>query len=85
MQLFPNPTAQTLSLRLDLEKPSAVMVQLIDLQGRVIGQHEAGVQSAGKQIFNLDTLVSQAAAGLYIVRVQIGEQVIDRKLVLTGN
>ncbi|MBK9448195.1 MAG: DNRLRE domain-containing protein [Bacteroidetes bacterium] len=85
MQLFPNPTAQTLSLRLDLEKPSAVMVQLIDLQGRVIGQHEAGVQSAGKQIFNLDTLVSQAAAGMFIVRAQIGEQVIDRKLVLTGN
>ncbi|MBL0014957.1 MAG: T9SS type A sorting domain-containing protein [Bacteroidetes bacterium] len=85
MQLYPNPTKHTLNLGIELSKPSEVQVQLIDLQGRVIGQHDAGVQSAGKQILNLDSLVSQAAAGMYIVRAQIGEQVIDRKLVLTGN
>ncbi len=85
MQLYPNPTKHTLNLGIEMSKPSEVQVQLIDLQGRVIGQHHAGIQSTGMQILNLDALIESAPAGMYIVRAQVGEQVLDRKLILTGN
>ncbi|HEX2899874.1 MAG TPA: DNRLRE domain-containing protein, partial [Bacteroidia bacterium] len=85
MSLYPNPTRNALNMEIELLNASEVNVSLLDLQGRIIAVYNAGFQTPGMQSINLDALVTKAAAGMYIVRAVIGEQVMDRKLVLTGN
>ena len=55
------------------------------MNGRTVGTYDAGVQSAGQQTISLDQMVARFPAGMYIARISLGDQVVDKKLILTAN
>jgi len=81
MSVFPNPTNSqaTVTYRV-LDKAEHVNVVLTDLLGRPVRTLQDGKQSAGFQNISLNN--ADIAAGTYMVRVQVGDKVATRKVVL---
>jgi hypothetical protein len=75
MELFPSPTIDHLILRGANTDLSAALVQVIDLNGRIV---EVAVERQGEQ-FALD--VHHLAPGAYVVRVQSDELVFQDRFV----
>jgi hypothetical protein len=76
--LFPNPTDGRLSLRLQLPQTLPVSVQLLDALGRVVQATDPVPLSE----HTLDFDLSQQPAGLYIMRLQLGDNVLTKKLLV---
>ena len=72
-------------MTMSLSAPSNIAVELFDMQGRELRSYHAYLGSSGSHTLDISTLITDQPAGIYIVRAKFGEQVIDRKLVLTGN
>ncbi len=83
--LFPNPTTNSVHFRGTMDADGKVEFRIYDLSGRELAIQDAGIISAGSHTLDISTLITDQPAGIYIVRAKFGEQVIDRKLVLTGN
>ena len=75
--LNPNPTPDAVLLQLVLATSADVRVEAIDMSGRVLLTHHAG--SVQTLVLPLD--LAAQAAGTYIVRVIIGEEVALRRVV----
>lgn len=76
--LFPNPAADQSHVRFTLERPGAVTVRLLDLQGRTMHVEELGKMPAGTHETELD--LSDLASGLYLFELLAGDQKLTRKL-----
>lgn len=77
LSLYPNPTQGLVDLRLDLTQSANVAVEVTDMRGRSLFQQSLGQQvGASEQRFDL----SHLSEGMYLFKVQIGEQVAVRKL-----
>ena len=85
LMIYPNPTDRALSVSMNLEQPTPVTVTILDMNGRTVGTYDAGVQSAGQQTISLDQMVARFPAGMYIARIGLGGQLVDKKLILTAN
>ena len=81
MSVFPNPSNSqaTVTYRV-LNGSEYVNVVLTDLMGRTVSTLQDGKQAAGFQNIRLNS--STIAAGTYMVRVQVGDKVATRKVVL---
>ena len=81
MSVFPNPSNSqaTVTYRV-LNGSEYVNVVLTDLMGRTVSTLQDGKQAAGFQ--NIALKSSTIAAGTYMVRVQVGDKVATRKVVL---
>ena len=79
--VFPNPSNSqaTVSYQV-LGRAQQVTVALTDLMGRTVRTLHSGIQNAGIQNVSLDN--SNLAAGTYLVKVNVGEKVATRKVVL---
>jgi TonB-dependent SusC/RagA subfamily outer membrane receptor len=80
LNIFPNPTSDLLNISLDLPKKSLVEINITNLQNlkthRVIKQaYEAGEQEISWKATSLES-------GIYSVEITIGNQVIQRKLII---
>lgn len=65
-QLFPNPTQHIAQIRLELDRPEAINIKLVNLHGQLIEE----LQIAPTQQLNHNLDVSALAAGVYFVRVE---------------
>lgn len=81
MSVFPNPSSSraTVTYRV-LGGAENVNVVLTDLMGRTVRTLQDGKQSEGFK--NIELNSSSIAAGTYMVRVQVGDKVATRKVVL---
>lgn len=81
MSVFPNPSNSqaTVTYRV-LNGSEYVNVVLTDLMGRTVSILQDGKQAAGFQ--NIPLKSATIAAGTYMVRVQVGDKVATRKVVL---
>jgi hypothetical protein len=81
MSVYPNPANDitTVSYRV-LDRAEQVNIMLTDLVGRPVRELTNGIKAAGTQSVSLST--ADVAAGTYLVRVQVGEKVATRKVVL---
>ena len=77
LTLSPNPAHDVVLLRLSLEAPAAVRVEVTDMTGRLILWQDAGV---ARQL-ELPVDLEQLAAGAYMLRVGVDGQVALRRLV----
>lgn len=66
LALYPNPTASTATLRVDLATASALRVDVVDLLGRVVATLADGAAPAGSLRMDVPAL----GPGLYVVRVR---------------
>lgn len=72
LALYPNPTADSASLRLTLDAPAEVVVEVFDLTGRLVARQSLGARPGGGVSA---PLALDAASGTYLVRVTAGDRV----------
>lgn len=76
--IHPNPTSGPATLRLSVPYPTKVDVEVFDLLGRRVHAVPVGYQPAG----TLETTITPGpVAGVYLVRIRVGEQVVHRTVV----
>ncbi|MDQ2771937.1 MAG: T9SS type A sorting domain-containing protein [Bacteroidota bacterium] len=81
MQVFPNPANGVATVAYNVgARAENVNVVLTDLMGREVKVLTTGLQAAGVQSTTVST--ANVAAGTYLVRVQVGDKVSTRKVVL---
>ncbi|MHC4066551.1 MAG: T9SS type A sorting domain-containing protein, partial [Planctomycetota bacterium] len=81
----PNPTQSLTSWRLSLERPTRVGAAIYDLQGRLLLRLFADRPVHGEHEIRWDGLLSgggEAPPGVYFLRLQIGRDMLTRKVVL---
>ncbi|MBL4708240.1 MAG: Omp28-related outer membrane protein, partial [Flavobacteriales bacterium] len=78
LSIYPNPTNSLTNLEINLEKSVPMSVVVFDLAGKKLLSKNYGVMAAGNQRVQFD--VSNLSSGIYYVNLQIGNEVITRKI-----
>ncbi|MEL6133587.1 MAG: T9SS type A sorting domain-containing protein, partial [Bacteroidota bacterium] len=73
VNLFPNPTTDEATLRVDLPNETEVAFQLYNLNGQLIYESGEGNFDAGRREWTINT--SQLSPGMYIVKVSLNDGV----------
>jgi hypothetical protein len=79
-QNYPNPFNPTTSISFDLPHRSKVNITVYDLLGKEVATLVNEVKSAGQHIVQFDG--SNLSSGVYIARMDVGDQVFTRKMTL---
>lgn len=80
LSAYPNPFANNTVIGLSLTKTEDITITITDILGRVISTTNHNNVSSGKHEFELASN-NFTAAGTYIVKVQIGDEMIVKSLV----
>lgn len=81
----PNPFKTGLSLRLELTEKARISVRVMDAAGRTIAMLADGVRPAGRYAMawnGADSRGRKLAAGVYLVRAEIGREAFTRRVLL---
>jgi glycosidase len=78
--VYPNPANEALTIRFDLSQPVAVSFKLYDITGQEVLKYEAGTMPAGSQ--ELSLLLDGLASGIYLARLQHGQQINHTKVMV---
>jgi uncharacterized delta-60 repeat protein len=79
-QLAPNPASSVVFLDFSIKQPALVELSLINAIGQVVLSSQSQVSGQVHQSLN----INEIPAGVYLVRVQAGNQVLTRRLVVRG-
>jgi fibronectin-binding autotransporter adhesin len=79
-QNFPNPFNPTTTIKFDLPKESNVTLKVFNVLGQEVATLVNNVMPAGHQSFSFDA--SKLSSGMYIYRIQAGDFVQIRKMLL---
>ena len=77
LRVSPNPTSGAVRIALEVGTPEAVAVTVYDARGRTVWASGAG-PARGDHAWEVDT--SGWAAGVYVVRAEIGGEVVSERL-----
>ena len=80
LYLTPNPTTGKARVNLYLQQAKTIHYALLDIHGRVLTQFPQATYPAGRQVLPIG--VGSYAAGIYLVRVRIGDATVVRRLVV---
>lgn len=80
LEVSPNPSEGQARISYDLDATGPVNVALFNLMGERVLDVFSGTQQSGTQ--NLDLNAENLSAGIYFVRLQAGEAVVNRKVVI---
>ncbi|HTL81336.1 MAG TPA: T9SS type A sorting domain-containing protein [Bacteroidia bacterium] len=80
MNVYPNPSSTNINLNFDLTTAGKVTVQIVDNLGQTVAVKDLGELSAGNysQVLTTENLT----AGSYFVRLQTGESVLTKRIVI---
>jgi hypothetical protein len=81
MALYPNPTAENTTLRMDLNAQDGGAVRILDMQGALVYTQNIGQLSIGTNIIRLNT--ADLANGLYMISVELENGTATRMLSVT--
>ena len=77
--LYPNPAQDQAWLELNLKAETNIIVRLRDVQGRLLSAHDYGMLNNSHRI---PVYTAELAQGMYIVEVQIGDDLQMKRLVV---
>ena len=78
--VYPNPASSTLNVRQNLGlKESKVIVSLLAVNGEKVYSK----QTSSVSVLNEEINVSLLSAGIYILKVQVGNKVTTKKVIIT--
>ncbi len=78
MKIFPVPSAETITVEVSTRQPSATLIEMVDLQGRVLQKADfKDLASKRSQEFR----TSDLAKGVYLIRVRSDDATLTRKFV----
>lgn len=80
INIFPNPTSEFVNIALDLKEKSEVEIKIYNLQTLESYEVVKGEYEAGKQKINYKT--DFLKSGIYTLKIKVGNQIIERKLVI---
>lgn len=78
VNVYPNPFAGQTNVQLNLAKQENVHIRILDLTGKEVGYFNQGTMDAGSYTITLDA--SSLAAGMYLMNISIGNQVVTKKI-----
>ena len=81
-QIFPNPASNYCLMEYLLTENKSVNIDLFDISGRKIMNLLNTKQNSGKHIEIINLSAKNIKAGIYFVRMQVGEKVGNAKLVI---
>ena len=76
--LFPNPSQNKITIELNVKQTTEMQVNLLDVHGKEVMSTQRTL-SSGKNLQTLD--VEDLSSGIYFVQLQVGEQVLRKKMV----
>ena len=76
---YPNPATDRLSITVESSRAGTARVRIVDATGRTAESREMTVR-AGTQDVQMD--ISDLAAGLYLLRIQVGSRIDSRSVVV---
>ena len=76
--VYPNPTRGPFTITLFVSSPQAVLVSVLDLQGKKLKSLYKGTLPTGKT--RLDVASADLAEGVYLIRIVSGDTILTRKL-----
>lgn len=79
-QISPNPATTTANVIVNIDKPSIVELNLVNMLGQVVYSNSMNLSYAGMHKVSLD--VTGYDAGIYFVSVKAGNDVVAKKLVI---
>ncbi len=79
MHLFPNPVGKSTTLRLDLEKDSQALIEVYQMDGKLVRSVHSGPLPAGQS--ELKIQMRGLPAGNYFVRANLNGQTINRRFI----
>ncbi|MFN0276841.1 MAG: T9SS type A sorting domain-containing protein [Chitinophagales bacterium] len=80
VDIFPNPADEQTFIRVDLNETTEVIMQITDMNGKVVLNNNYGILS-GDNAINVNT--TTLSTGIYIVNIQAGNQMKTEKLHVT--
>lgn len=82
VKLFPNPTKNIFGLQIKSDESILTQITVMDLQGRILIEKSNKAIGVNKQQFTFyDIDLSSYESGTYLVRIQLNNQIIERKMV----
>jgi len=79
-QNYPNPFNPQTSIQFDVAEAGHVQLEVFDIQGRRIAILQNGMKAAGR--YKVRVQAQEWSSGVYLYRLQAGENVIVKKMVL---
>ncbi|MEM7101986.1 MAG: T9SS type A sorting domain-containing protein [Bacteroidota bacterium] len=79
--VFPNPFEEQCSIRLTIDRPSEVTLEIVDVLGAKVSTIVEGLQPPGTFHFVLDNSNFPAGSGVYFVRLSANGQTTSQKIV----
>jgi hypothetical protein len=80
MHLFPMPAHDLVNVQYELNQSAQVVVNLMDLSGKMVQHVFEGQQTAGAQQLRISTDALQS--GIYLIQMQINGNAITKKLIV---
>lgn len=81
-KVYPNPADDDFSLAFSLPEPTEVRIDLLDIYGRQQHTLHNGLKTRGEQQLHFNLHQLQLAPGMYILRIQTGDMVYSKKLIV---
>ncbi len=80
LNIYPNPTTEDALVVVDMKEANELSMQIMDITGSLVKAENLGVRN-GKQTLNFNG--AELEAGIYFVKIQVGSQVITKRITLT--
>lgn len=80
INLFPNPTTETVRVKYIIENSTSVKVSVINIVGQEVYSQEITKVNTGEQ--NLDINVNNLDKGTYFVRIQTNDAIATKKIIV---
>ena len=83
--MFPNPATQWASISYELRTTAAVEFVVYNVRGQCVRTLRSGPQPAGRHLLQWDTRDKAGVpvpAGIYFVRVELGDRTVKQKVVV---
>ncbi len=81
ISIFPNPNSGSFTVKVMLQKAEAIRIKVMDVLGQTI--YDSKTQTIGG-MFSKDIKLEAAPDGIYFIGITIGDQTVNRKLMI-GN
>jgi CubicO group peptidase (beta-lactamase class C family) len=79
VEVFPNPTSEIMHIEFEIRNPSPVRILVFNAVGGMVADLSDGILARGKHQITWNT--AGLPAGLYFCKIQLGQEVVMKKIV----